>query len=279
MGSAQLVSRGRRSRQAASPLTARVCGFHCLSVDLAAIEALRRTPGELPGLDLPASFLKHSDEQSVAAFVAVIKAIQEHGAPIEKFRGWGVVGAPRYMGRLHGGGGIVKFFDHGVRGISPHSIPQNSLHSVSGVISVGLRMGGPNLGAGGGPRALAEGMMTAFAMLSDGRLPGVWLAATEWEKEPIPQKNGRVVTEGPCHAVALMLEPAEETGEGLRLTFRAGLEPARQGANDAGAAAPWRALALAQALTKHASSPRDGVLWSLSLDWGAEVSLTHASSL
>jgi hypothetical protein len=251
-----------------------------VSADSPAIEAMRRNPGSLPGLDLPASFLKHADEQSVCAFVAVIKAIQEQGASLEQFQNWGVVGAPRYMGRLHGGGGIVKFFDQGVRGISPHSIPQNSLHSPSGVISVGLGMGGPNLGAGGGPAALAEGLMTAFVLLSEERLPGVWLVSTEWEIEPVPQQNGRIVTEGPCHAVALMLEPAQERKEGLQITFRVvGAGARRSSAATAAPSCDLRIGALMDVLTQHRAAPREGVLWSHRLDWGAEVSLAQVTSL
>jgi hypothetical protein len=201
----------------------------------------------------------------------VLQAIRKSRYGIETFKDWAVVGAPKYPGRILAVASMAKFFDQGVRGISPHVIPQNSLHSLSGVVSVALGMGGPNVGAGGGRTALAEGLTTAFSLLADGRLPGVWLIATEWDREPVPQKNGRAVADGLCHAVALMLTAVEDAGDGLCLSFQAPGKAA-PGAIPAKDNVP-SAVALAAALAPHPAAPKGAVLWRLSLDWGAEVML------
>jgi hypothetical protein len=274
------------ARFAVSPrdtaLVASVGAFAHIQADAARIEALRRDPGTLPGRDLPASFLKHSDEQSVCGFAAMLQAIRESGQAIEAFREWGVVGAPRYPGRICGAAAMARFFDQGVRGISPHAIPHLSLHSLSGVISVGLGLGGPNLGAGGGPNALAEGFMTAFSMLSQRRLPGLWLVVSAWNREPLPQKNGRATIEGKCHAVAIALSPVDGVAEGLCFSFDS--TGARQGgaspcpnASD-GDEAAGSVTGLADALFRQRRAPLGAVLWRLPLEWGAEVLLAKNHS-
>jgi hypothetical protein len=245
---------------------------------MAQVDALRRDPGPLPGRDLPASFLKHADEQSVCGLAAVLKAIHESGLGVDAFKDWGVIGAPKYPGRVLAGASMAKFFDQGVRGISPHVIPQNSLHSLSGVISVALEMGGPNVGAGGGRTALAEGLLTAFSLMADGRLPGMWLVATEWDREPLPQKNGRAVAEGRCHAVALMLSPLESAAEGLCLTLRPQTESPTC-ADEAGNEPLATASSLASALERQQNAAFGAAVWRLSMGWGTEVVLakTHSS--
>jgi hypothetical protein len=274
-------------------MVASVGAFAHVAADVPKIEALRRDPGPLPGRDLPASFLKHSDEQSVCGFAAVLEAIRESGQPIESFREWGVVAAPRFLGRSVGGAAISKFFDLGVRGISPHAIPQVSLHSLSGVISVGLGLVGPNLGAGGGANALAEGLLTAFTMLAENRLTGLWLVTTAWDREPMPQKNGRVVAEGQCHAVAMALSPVEGAAEGLCLTFDPRADQIGEVENPSGCGGELDELrpssfvlhpshpsvmSLAEALSRQSRAPLGAVLWRMPLDWGAEVTLAKQHS-
>lgn len=253
--------------------------FAHVSASVAQIDVLRRDPELLKPRDLPASFLKHADEQAVCALAAVVQAIRSTGQPVEVFSGWSVLGAPRYPGRTLGGASIMRFFDEGIRGISPHIIPQNSTHSISGLLSVGLGMGGPNLGAGGGAQALEEGLVTALAFLSEKRVPGMWFVATGWTPEPIPQKNGRYVAEGQCHALALALEPGQRGAAGLRLELRSARSAVRGSSAKVDAPPESASLqALAAALERQAEAAADGVRWKHDLGWGAELALIRKQS-
>jgi len=229
--------------------------------------------------NLPASFLKYADEQGVCAFVAVVRAIAASGQPIDAYSSWSVLGIPRYPGRILGAASIRRFFDEGVRGISPHVIPQSSTHAISGLISVGLGMGGPNLGAGGGLHSLHEGLLTACTIISTERVPGLWVVATAWSPEPAAPKNTRVVAEGQCHAIAFSLTAEETAGSALRLEMRRArsLDQGDAFAADT-AAEPAALLALGSALERHLESPAGGELWRLDLGWGAELALVNSHS-
>ncbi len=257
-------------------LVVSVNAWASLSANQAMIDALRRTPGEMQGRDLPASFLKYAEEQSVCGFAAVLRAIHEAGQTIETYREWGVIGAPKFPGRSQGGASIARFFDQGVKGISPHAIPQNSLHSLSGLVSVGLGMGGPNLGAGGGLQSVSEGLVTAFSLLAERRAPGFWFVATAWDREPIPQRNGRVIAEGTCYAVALALAPLDGPAEGLCLSFNPAVDAARE-TSRSGADSAGVVVELSEALGRNAPASC-GAIWKLELDWGAEVALSQQHS-
>ena len=99
----------------------------------------------------------------------------------------------------------------------------------------------------------------------------------EPKPEPIPQKNGRSLADGQCHALAMSLEPGGRRGPGLRLELRSVL--AGRGAPGADThAEPASLLSLGAALERHRAAPADGALWRLDLGWGAELSLVSKLS-
>lgn len=205
-----------------------LAGFGAVSADLSAIASLRQAPGVAETPRIPPRFLLHADEQSVVGLAAVLQAIDANGWTAEQFSQWGVVGAPRYAGRGVGAVMLPKYGQGGPAVISPHFIPQLSLHSLSGVLSVALGMHGPNFGAGGGPGSLEEGLLAALTMLEDGQTPGVWLTLTEWSPELVRDASGEPIGESPiCHAAALAL--TSNTSDAMRL---------RIWRSDAGAARP-----------------------------------------
>src|SRR5262249_3193107 len=141
---------------------------------------LRQQPGQVQGEPLPATFLKHADEQTVVGLAAVLQAAQATPLTGTNFTHWGVVAAPRVMGRGLMGAALRRFATEGAWGVSPHVIPHRSLHAMSGTISQALQIHGPNFGAGGGPGSAGEAVLAAYAMLAGDRLPGVWLVLTGW---------------------------------------------------------------------------------------------------
>ncbi|MGH6681122.1 MAG: hypothetical protein ACREDL_19840, partial [Bradyrhizobium sp.] len=119
------------------------CGVAADAVVRVGLESLpqwRRNPGSTCGEPLPASFLKHADEQTVAGLGAVYRAIQKAGLQTTNFRDWGVVAAPRFLGRPAMAAALQRFAAEGAWGVSPHLIPHRSLHSISGTVSQALKI-------------------------------------------------------------------------------------------------------------------------------------------
>lgn len=193
-----------------------------------ALKKLRQGANILGRLSLSASTLKHLDEQTLAGLLAIAHAIDEHELGGTDFGGWGVLAAPRFLGRtalLHA---LQRYAAEGAWGISPHIIPHHTLHSVPGTVSMALQIHGPNFGIDGGAGAVAQMVLAAASMLADGRLPGLWLLATGWSPEPDPAPMGHTASTGPdpiCLAVALALVPDRVGRSPLALLVRWGNDP------------------------------------------------------
>ena len=170
-----------------------------VAASLAELPALRDQPGGPNAPPVPSRFLRHSDEQTVVGLAAVLQAMGSSALRDTCYDDWGVVAAPVFPGRMGGAGTFTKFREGGCAAISPHIIPQNSLHSVAGAISICLGMHGPNFGIGGGPDALAEGLTVALGLVDQSSLPGLWLVLTQWSPEPVPDGRGSTQTETTCH--------------------------------------------------------------------------------
>jgi hypothetical protein len=166
---------------------------------------------------LPPSLLKNADEQTVAGVAAVLQAIAVGGLSTVRFTEWGVLAAPRFLGRWMFAHVLQRYATEGAWGVSPHLIPNRSLHSISGAVSLVLKIHGPNFGVGGGPSCLLEVLRTGTAMLHGDRLPGVWVVLTGWDPEPIPNGKGGGPENGHCVGLALALTAARSGWRGARL--------------------------------------------------------------
>lgn len=192
------------------------------------IPALRQSPGPEVGDPYPTSFLKHADEQTVAGLAAVFRAIHHHGLKQMPFVDWGVVAAPRFLGRATLAVALERFALEGAWGVSPHLIPHRSLHSISGTVSQALGIKGPNFGVGGGPLAADEAFLVAGTLLAENRLPGLWVVLTAWEPEPVLEGPTMKSSAGPRPAdsdfvaAALALAPLSARWQGARLDIGAG---------------------------------------------------------
>ncbi len=204
-------------------------------VALESLTELRRQPGPIHGEPLPASFLKHADEQTVAGLAAVYQAIDRWGLHATDFRDWGVVAAPRFLGRPAMAAALQRFQAEGAWGVSPHLIPHRSLHSLSGTVSQALKVHGPNFGVGGGPGGAAEVLLAAAAMLEGQKLPGVWVVLTCLDPERPPEATGRPAAGTQCLGLALALTPIGRRNAGIRLRVVCGA-PTRETPGAAGPA-------------------------------------------
>jgi hypothetical protein len=174
--------------------------------DLASIAALRRTIPAWAPADTPGHFLKHADEQTVVAVAAVDRAIAASGEDVSAYRNFAIIAAPRFVGRIAGAETLARFQAGGGPSVSPHTIPQHSLHSISGALSILLASREPNFGVGGIATALAEGLLAALTLPAP-TARGIWLVATAFEPEPKLEASGRCLNEPAVCAAALAFRP------------------------------------------------------------------------
>ncbi len=193
--------------EAGPNLAGEVMGYALFRMTPGDVPALRKKPGPIPtGWGrVPPSLLRYADEQTIAGTAAVFTAMEVMGAHPERFEGWGVVAASRYLGRANLAVALRSFMAEGVWGTSPHLIPHFALHSASGTISLALGSHGPNLGVGGGRHAASEGFLTALTWLATGVVPGVWLVLSGWSPELVPDPGGNAPHSGECMGLALAL--------------------------------------------------------------------------
>lgn len=254
------------------PAAACAVGTHALVESrLSQVAALRDRGGPADAPALPARFLRHSDEQAVVAMHAVLEAIAAHPARQASFERYGVVAASCQAGQLQAAKVLAEFGIGGAGRVSPHIVPQCSLHSIAGTVSVALGMHGPNIGVGGGPDALEEGLTAAVTLMHEpgcGDHEGIWLVVSEWDPEPTVETDGTPVGDPLCRALALALEPAAAGALTITVEFpphyaAAASEPPPDDGRG-------RLSAFARALT----ICRDGgalVSWGLHCPWGGRI--------
>jgi hypothetical protein len=242
----------------------------------AAVAGLRRTLGPPGGPPFPGTFLKAAEEQTVLAVAAVARAVADFGLQGQPLTDWGVIAAPRSLGRLAAAEALHRFEVGGAWKVSPFVVPHRSLHSVSGTVSQGFHIHGPNFGVGGHPGAVLEGLLAAWTLLEENPLPGLFLILTECEPEPVPDREGACTLPVHCRALALAFRPASCGRELLRLR----LSPP---APDAG---PARLCADAPAPTVfdlirflEGEGEDSPACWSWPLGWGATLELVRTRRL
>jgi hypothetical protein len=181
--------------------------------------AAAASPAGMPSL--PPRFLRHADEQTVLAVRAVLEAAVVSGLgaadPGSTFREDGVVAAPCQPGRPAAALTMINYASAGGGTVSPHVVPQCSLHSAAGAISVALGMHGPNVGVAGGSDVLREGLLAAATLhailAAQGNSSGrVWLVMTAWDEEPSLDPAAKSLGDPTCRAIALATRQASGQG-------------------------------------------------------------------
>ncbi len=258
-----------------APCTVDVAARGTIAARLAEIPALREGGWPESAPALPRRFLRHADEQTVVGMQAVLAALG--GLPeLPAVAGHGVIAASCQAGRIAAAQTLVQARQGGGVTVSTQIVPQGSLHSLAGAISVGLGMHGPNIGVSGGPAALSEGLLTAFSWLHGAgpvACDTVWLVITGWDDEPALDSRGMPTTDPVCRGVALAVTRSATTCSAQRLTLQVnpcgGGEP-----NPTTSAASLRSLAAALATPGSNAGP---LAWSHHFPWGGTVQLTTAA--
>lgn len=257
-----------------------VAAHAIVTVGLPAIDDMRDAPPPEGVPPTPHRFLRHADEHTVVALRAVQEALAGNAELLGDRKRHAVVAAPCGAGRPAAARTLVQLRDRGAVSVSPHVVPQCSLHAIASAVSVGLGMHGPNIGVGGGPDALSEGCLAALSLVAEPDVAVCWLVLTAWDSEPVLDDRGDVPGDAVCRGVALALDPLA-TG-GMRLSLRRGLPPSMP------LGGPWETCdgsrqlaALAAALSGRGgrsaaverASDCDGSLWSLRCGGGLLIDL------
>jgi len=285
--------------RAEPPAACGITGHALVAARLSEIAALRDQPAPTQAPPLPPRFLRHCDEHTVVGMHAVLRALAARG-PVDVSR-HAVVAASCQLGRLTAAKTLANLATGGGVSVSPHIVPQCSLHSVAGAVSVGLGMRGPHLGVGGGVDSLAEGLFAAATMVqasaAAGDPPCVWLVATEWEDEPALDDAGAPAGDPVCRGLALAIEPDATdlvTDGGSRADTAGRLVAAARRAAAGGTASLSLSLRFPEPARLRVVMPaasgrlaefaraldmcREGtalVSWALECPWGAEIRVSR----
>jgi hypothetical protein len=248
--------------------------FGVARVPVEEIAALRKAPGLLGGRKIPLSLMKHADHQTVLGLSALMRAVSESGWSDRSFADWGLIAAPRFLGRIIAARAMDRFKTQGVPGMSPLIIPTLSLHAVAGSLSLALKSHGFNYGVGGGHGHLAEALLAALAARDDNGVPGIWVVATQFSPEPVPDTVGNSTNASFGYGVALALSAAVAASS--RLNFRLAPAVAQAFGGDerdvAGVEPPSSLVALAEFLGAAPASPRPR-RWYCPLPGGGAIEL------
>lgn len=171
------------------------------------VNALRKQSEALPGA-LGNSVLRHSDEQTLAALVAVRDAVSRFETAPDDFDQWGVVFSTRYLGRTAFAQALNKFAIDGPWNVSVQVVPNRSLHSPASMVGLALGCHGPCVGVGGGLDGETDAWLTATSLLDQQSMPGMWLIFSGWEPDERIDVGGTPITDTNCTALALALQPA-----------------------------------------------------------------------
>jgi hypothetical protein len=167
---------------------------------------------------LPHAFVRHAEDQTIAALVVVLQALNSLPEPLPQAEQWGVLAAPEYFGREATLAALRRYSQEGPSAISPHLIPNHCLHSLAGSLSVLLGCHGPNYGVGGGPGQFLDLLLAGFCEIAQGVVPGYWLVATGW-RQGIRELGAMAAESEVCLALALAVCSTSTAVNGCRATL------------------------------------------------------------
>ncbi len=153
--------------------------------------------------------LKHSDEQALAALVAVFQAIEQSPLPSDHFADWAIVSCARFLGRAAFARVLEKFKTDGAWGVSVHVIPHCTAHGVAGTVSMAIKNHGPSIGIGGGQDSEDNALLAMASIFESGACPGAWMVLSGWSPELQIAECGAPISDSKCHAIALAISPQE----------------------------------------------------------------------
>jgi hypothetical protein len=188
-------------------------------LSIAELTAMRKQPPDCFSPKLSPLFLKHSDEQTLAALAALYRAKSDFALGGEDFGPWAVLSISRYLGRNSFAALRAKYAAEGAWGISVQVIPHRTAHSVSGTISLALGLHGPAIGVNGGANGEDTGLLALPSILAQPQWNGAWLVFSKWEPELAVNESGDIISNSVCVAAALAVVNAENADQRTSLGY------------------------------------------------------------
>ena len=160
---------------------------------------------------LPPRFLRHADEQTVIGMHSMVQAMATDTHRSRDISNDAVIAATCLAGQPSAARTMIGLRDKGPVAVTPHIVPQCSLHSMASAASVGFGMHGPNFGVGGGPHAPAEGFLLALTLApmlaKTSPSSRIWLVCTGWDQQPTLDAKGVVTNDPICRGMTFVLKP------------------------------------------------------------------------
>ncbi len=156
----------------------------------------------------------------------MLRAIHDFRMKEQSFAEWGVVGSPRFAGRMITAANIQKSKSDPHFSISPHIIPNFCLHSLSGAASVAFGIRGPNFGVGGGPEQFRNRSLPRCRSSPKIEFPASGSSSPNSTRNRTPDGAGKCLNDVAAHAVAIALAPGASAGS---LKLSRSLDPALPG--------------------------------------------------
>jgi hypothetical protein len=205
-------------------------------------------------------FLKHSDDQTLAALTALAAAIEVCDRRYA-FEDWAIVSSTRYVGRAAFAAVIDKYAIDGPWGVSVQVIPHTAPHAVAATASLALGAHGPSIGAGAARGEESQALLAAASLLQSPDVGGTWVLLTGWSTEVTGALGqSETATEPRCAGVALaVVKTPPGAPDAIRSVGRIAIDACR----GEGAEASVRGQPAAPPLTDLLAGERLGdVRWS-----------------
>jgi hypothetical protein len=198
------------------PLECAVTSYAAIKLNLQEAQQHKKQSDALPG-NLGNTVLRHADEQTLTALIAMKKAIDRFESVPEQFGDWGIVASSRYLGRSAFAQALNKFAAEGPWNVSVQVVPNRSLHSPASMIGLALGCHGPCIGVGGGRDGEPDAWLTAMSLLDQKLVAGMWVVFTGWEPDEEIDTQGTPLTDSNCTALVLALQSSEANAGSARL--------------------------------------------------------------
>jgi hypothetical protein len=238
------------------------------------LDLARKSPAAWTPTIAPAPSLKHADDQTVTSLVAARRVCDQFAPIAIDFSDWGLVAAPRFLGRAAVGRTLRRYPVDGAWGVSMQLIPQHMLHSPASMLCIALGLKGAAIGAGGGPEGESEAAMAAIGILRQGAA-GVWLVWSGWEPELIVSPTSEETSDARCVAVALAIQNSPNACSTSRLRLRN-----TPGANQEPPQKAFSLLARAEGIAEDSTTPFSHT-FAICPEWRISIELPapHPSTL
>ena len=182
-----------------------------VSAHLSEFPTLAREKYAHGSYSLPTRFLRHADEQTVIGVRSLLKAMASDTQKNTDISNDAVIAATCLAGQPAAARTMIGLRDKGPVGVTPHIVPQCSLHSVASAASVGFGMHGPNFGVGGGTHCVSEGLLLSVTLApmlaTTSPTSRIWLICTGWDQQPSLGTNGEATNDPLCRGLTLLLRP------------------------------------------------------------------------